>query len=87
MWWGPDTAPGSLMIYDGDLFPAWTGDAFLGALAGQKLIRVDLDGETAAEGEEWEMGARIREVEEGPDGAIWLLQDGEGGLLLELRPE
>lgn len=87
MWWGPDTAPGSLMIYDGDLFPAWTGDAFLGALAGQKLIRVDLDGETAAEGEEWEMGARIREVEEGPDGAIWLLQDGDGGLLLELRPE
>lgn len=85
-WWGPETAPGSLMIYDGDLFPAWTGDAFLGALAGQKLIRVDLDGENAAEGEEWDMGARIREVEEGPDGAIWLLQDGDGGLLLELRP-
>lgn len=85
--WGPDTAPGSLMIYQGSLFPAWTGDAFLGALAGQALIRVDLDGETAAEGETFPMGARIRAVEEGPDGAIWLLQDGEGGKLLELRPE
>lgn len=86
MYWGPETAPGSLMIYDGDLFPAWKGDAFLGALAGQKLIRVNLDGEAATEGEEWDMGARIREVEEGPDGAIWLLQDGDGALLLELRP-
>lgn len=86
MWWGPNTAPGSLMIYDGDLFPAWQGDAFVGTLAGRSLIRVDLDGESAAEGETWSMGARIREVEEGPDGAIWLLQDGDGGRLLELRP-
>lgn len=85
--WTPSISPGSLMIYDGDLFPAWTGDAFLGALSGEALYRVDLDGESATEAENWPMGARIREVEEGPDGAIWLLQDGDGGKLLELRPE
>lgn len=84
--WTPSISPGSLMIYSGGLFPAWTGDAFLGALSGEALVRVDLDGESASEAENWPMGERIREVEEGPDGAIWLLQDGTGGLLLELRP-
>ncbi|HJE51341.1 MAG TPA: PQQ-dependent sugar dehydrogenase [Tessaracoccus flavescens] len=86
VWWGPKTAPGSLMIYQGDLFPAWKGDAFVGALAGQALFRVDLDGETAAEAKKWDMGARIRAVAESPDGAIWVLEDGTGGRLLELRP-
>ena len=59
---------------------------FLGGLSGERLIRVDLEGEGATEAENWPMGARIREVEEGPDGAIWLLQDGDGAKLLELRP-
>lgn len=87
VFWTPSISPGSLMIYHGDLFPAWKGDAFLGALSGQALQRVDLDGETATEAENWPMGARIRAVEEGPDGAIWLLQDEAGGKLLELRPK
>ncbi|MCG6568312.1 PQQ-dependent sugar dehydrogenase [Tessaracoccus sp. ZS01] len=86
VFWTPSISPGSLMIYQGSLFPGWTGDAFLGALSGEALVRVKLDGETAAEQETWPMGARIRAVEEGPDGAIWLLQDGESALLLELRP-
>ncbi|MHA6513785.1 PQQ-dependent sugar dehydrogenase [Tessaracoccus sp. Z1128] len=84
--WTPSISPGSLMIYHGDLFPAWKGDAFLGALSGEALVRVDLDGEGAAVAEEWPMGERIRAVAEGPDGAIWLLEDGDGGKLLELRP-
>lgn len=87
VFWTPSISPGSLMIYRGDLFPGWQGDAFLGGLSGQRLIRVQLDGENATEQENWEMGARIREVEEGPDGAIWLLQDGDAAKLLELRPE
>ena len=86
VFWNPSVSPGSLMIYQGDLFPNWKGDAFMGALSGQRLVRVDLNGTAAAERENWPMGARIREVEEGPDGAIWLLQDGVGGKLLELRP-
>lgn len=84
--WTPSISPGSLMIYTGDLFPAWKGDAFLGALSGEALVRVDLDGESATTAENWPMGARIRAVAQAPDGAIWLLQDGSGGRLLELRP-
>lgn len=85
-WWNPAISPGSLMIYSGDLFPDWTGDAFLGALSGEALVRVDLDGTTAGDDEIFEMGERIREVVEGPDGAIWLLEDAGAGRLLKLTP-
>lgn len=86
VFWTPSISPGSLMIYGGGLFPAWRGDAFLGALSGEALVRVDLAGEAATVAETWPMTTRIRAVAEGPDGAIWLLEDGEGGRLLELRP-
>jgi glucose/arabinose dehydrogenase len=83
-------SPAGLMIYSGRMFPQWRGDAFLGALSGKALIRVDLDGANAREGERWDMGQRIREVEEGPDGSIYVLEDergGSGGRLLRLfRP-
>lgn len=84
--WNPAISPGSLMIYSGDMFPAWKGDAFIGALSGEALVRVDLDGETARKADQWPMETRIREVEQGPDGAIWLLTDGEDGKLLKLTP-
>ena len=86
VWWTPSISPGSLMIYRGNAFPAWRGDAFVGALSGQALIRIDLDGTSASKGDQWPMGARIREVEQGPDGSIWLLEDGPGGRLLQLTP-
>lgn len=78
------------MIYSGDLFKDWKGSAFLGGLGAQALIRVKLDGENAVKADQWEMGARIREVEQGPDGAIWLLEDGDNGSegrLLKLTPK
>ena len=56
------------------------------ALGGEALVRVDLDGETARKADQWPMETRIREVEQGPDGAIWLLTDGEDGKLLKLTP-
>ncbi len=84
--WTPSVSPGSLMIYQGDLFPEWTGDAFLGALSGEALIRVDLEGTDAVGEEQWPMGKRIRAVEEGPDGSIWLLEDKVNGRLLQLTP-
>jgi glucose/arabinose dehydrogenase len=75
------------MIYSGAMFPAWRGDAFVGALSGEALIRVHLDGDTATKADQWPMDARIREVEQAPDGAIWLLQDGpSSGRLLRLTP-
>ena len=89
VWWNPVISPAGLMIYSGKLFPQWRGDAFIGGLSSQALIRVDLDGTAAKKGDQWPMGARIREVEEGPDGAIWLLEDGgrgSNGRLLKLTP-
>jgi glucose/arabinose dehydrogenase len=87
--WNPSISPAGLMIYSGRLFRQWRGDAFMGALSGESLLRIDLDGATARQSERWPMGARIREVEEGPDGAIYLLEDGRNGgigRLLRLTP-
>lgn len=84
VWWNPSVSPGSLMIYSGSQFPQWQGDAFVGALSGRALIRVDLDGTRATKGDQWDMGQRIREVEQGPDGSIWLLEDAPGGRLLQV---
>jgi glucose/arabinose dehydrogenase len=80
-------SPAGLMIYSGRMFPQWRGSAFLGGLSGRTLIRVAITGATAREAERWDMGARIREVEQGPDGAIYVLEDtrgGTGGRLLRL---
>jgi glucose/arabinose dehydrogenase len=85
--WNPVISPGGLIIYSGDMFPEWKGDAFIGGLSSEALIRVDIDGTNAAKGDQWEMGHRIREVEQGPDGALWVLEDGDDGRLLKLtRP-
>ena len=86
VWWNPSISPGSLMIYSGTLFAPWQGDAFVGALSGQALIRVDLDSTSGRKADQWDLGARIREVEQGPDGAIYLLEDGPRGRLLRLTP-
>lgn len=88
--WNPAISPGGLIVYSGKLFPQWAGDLFIGGLSSQALVRVDIDGTNAAKGDQWPMGARIREVEEGPDGAIWLLEDGRDGSqgrLLKLTPK
>lgn len=88
--WNPAISPGGLMVYSGKLFPQWKGDLFIGGLSSQALVRVDVNGTNAAKGDQWPMGARIREVEEGPDGAIWLLEDGgqgSQGRLLKLTPK
>ncbi|MFM9979049.1 MAG: PQQ-dependent sugar dehydrogenase [Sphingomonadaceae bacterium] len=87
--WTPSISPAGLMIYSGKRWPQWRGDAFIGGLSSQALIRVDIDGTNAVKGDQWPMGARIREVEEGPDGTIWLLEDSRGGSqgrLLKLEP-
>lgn len=90
VFWNPAISPGGLMIYSGDMFEDWKGSAFLGGLGAKALIRVKLDGENATKADQWAMGARIREVEQGPDGAIWVLEDGANGSqgrLLKLTPK
>ena len=56
----------------------------LGGLSSQTLIRVALNGTTASKGDQWDMGARVRDVAEAPDGAIWLIEDE--GALVRLTP-
>jgi len=85
VWWNPSISPGSLMIYTGDKFPQWKGDALIGALSGEAFIHVDIDGDKARKADEWPMGARIRAVDQGPDGSVYLLEDG--GRLLRLDPK
>ncbi len=85
-WWNPVIAPAGFIIYSANLFPAWQGSGFMGGLASRALIRIEFDGTSAREADRFDMGQRIREVEQGPDGAIYLLEDGSGGRLLKLSP-
>lgn len=86
-WWTPVIAPAGFIIYSGDLFPYFRGSGFIGGLASQALVRIEFNGNTGREAERYAMGKRIREVEQGPDGAIWLLEDGAGARLLKLTPK
>lgn len=86
VWWTPVISPGDLMIYSADLFADWQGDGFVAGLSAEALIRIEFDGEDAREAERYDMGRRIRAVEQGPDGAIWVLEDRSNGRLLKLTP-
>ncbi len=86
-YWVPAISPAGFVIYDGDMFPDWQGDGFLGGLSSRALVHVDMTDERAAEIERFEWGQRIREVEQGPDGALWVLEDRAGGRLLKLTPK
>jgi glucose/arabinose dehydrogenase len=83
-WWNPSISPGGLIIYRGGKWPQWKGDAFIPALSANALIRVHLSGETATKADQWDMGARIRSVAQGPGGEIYVLEDGSGARLLRL---
>ncbi len=85
-YWVPSIAPSGLVIYSGEGFPQWTGDVFIGGLVSRALIRVELNGTEAAEVERFEWGKRIREVEQGPNGLLWVLEDRDGGRLIKLSP-
>lgn len=85
-WWTPVIAPAGFVIYSGNLFPWYRGKGFMGGLASQALIEIEFDGTQAREARRYPMGRRIREVEQGPEGALWLLEDGSGGRLLKLTP-
>ncbi|MEM7703904.1 MAG: PQQ-dependent sugar dehydrogenase [Pseudomonadota bacterium] len=89
IWWTPVVSPGDLMIYGGKLFEAWRGNAFVAGLSSNAIVRIRLDADGAEEVERYAMGARIRSLEEGPNGAIWVLEDerrGSQGRLLKLTP-
>jgi glucose/arabinose dehydrogenase len=87
-YWDPSIAPSGAAFYTGDVFPEWKGNLFVGALAGQALHRLVLDGEKVV-GEEallTELRERVRDVRMGPDGVLWLLTDSPDGRILRVVP-
>lgn len=87
--WTPVISPGHLMVYSGDAFPEWRGNLLAAGLSSRAIVRIELDGDTATEAERYPMGARIRSVVQGPDGALWVLEDERReskGRLLKLTP-
>ena len=87
--WTPDIGPAGMTFYTGTLFPAWQGDLFVSALAGRHLVRLVLSGDRVV-GEERllaDLKQRIRGVEQGPDGALYVLTDGNDGKILKLTPK
>ncbi len=87
-YWDPVISPSGMTIYSGKLFPEWRGNIFVGGLSGKALVRLVMKGDRVV-GEErllTERGARIREVVEGPDGALYLLTDAQNGSLLRIAP-
>lgn len=88
--WTPVISPSSFIIYTGKPFADWNGDGFIGGLSSKALVRIEFSGNSAKEAARYDMGERIREVEQGPDGNLWLLEDqmnGSGGRLLLLTPK
>jgi glucose/arabinose dehydrogenase len=86
IYWVPSISPTTLLIYSGRMFPQWRGNGFIGSLSGESLIRVTFSGNSAQKAERWQLGKRIRWVGQGPEGAIYLLEDGDGAHLVRLTP-
>jgi aldose sugar dehydrogenase len=86
--WRPSIAPSGMAFYTGNRFPAWTGNLFVGALAGQHLARLVLDGDKVIAEERLlgDLDERIRDVRQGPDGFLYVLTDNPRGRLLRIVP-
>jgi glucose/arabinose dehydrogenase len=89
IYWVPVIAPGNLMFYRGkQTFPQWDGNGFIGGMGTQTLNRIVFDGHGGAKtAERWNVGKRIRDVEEGPDGSLWMLEDAMPGALIHVTPK
>jgi len=88
IYWTPVIAPGNLFFYKGSLFPEWKGSAFVSGLSTMSISRITFDGKGGAKpAERWSIGQRVRDVEEAPDGAMWLVVDSATGGLYRLTPK
>jgi glucose/arabinose dehydrogenase len=89
LYWVPIIAPGNLMFYTGtQTFPQWNGNGFISGLASQSLTRIVFDGKGGAKvGDRWNVGRRIRDVKQGPDGSLWMLEDANPGALIHVTPK
>ena len=88
LYWVPVIAPGNLMFYKGtQTFPQWNGSGFIGGMSTMTLNRLVFDGKGGARvADRWNVGLRVRDVEEGPDGSLWMLEDANPGALIHVTP-
>lgn len=89
IWWTPVISPADMIVYQGDLFGDWQGDALVAGLSSRSIVRIEIDGQSAREIDRYDMGARIRALAEADDGSLWVLEDDRGssaGRLLKLTP-
>ena len=84
--WNPVIAPGDFLFYSGKLWPEWRNQALATGMASQAIVRVSLAGDKGTEEARYPMGKRIRDIVEADDGALYVIEDGAGGRLLELTP-
>jgi aldose sugar dehydrogenase len=89
LYWTPVIAPGNLMFYRGkQTFPQWDGSGFVSGLASRALVRLEFDGKGGAKAvERWDIGKRIRDVAQAPDGSLWMLEDANPGALIHVTPK
>ncbi len=88
IYWTPIIAPGNIIFYNGAMFPQWKGSALVSGLATKGLFRITFDGKGGAKpAERWDVGHRIRDVEVGPDGSLWMLEDSRTGGLYHVTPK
>src|SRR3984957_1309597 len=88
IYWTPVIAPGNLIFYKGAMFPQWNGSALVSGLGSETINRITFDGQGGAKpAERWDVGHRIRDVEVGPDGALWMLEDSKPGGLFRVTPK
>jgi len=88
-YWDPVIAPSGMTFYTGDLFPAWKGDLFIGGLGSQSLVRLEVDAKGNVSGEERllrDQKERIRDVKQGPEGALYVVTDNPKGRVLKIVP-
>ncbi|MBL8234967.1 MAG: PQQ-dependent sugar dehydrogenase, partial [Bryobacterales bacterium] len=89
LYWVPVIAPGNLMFYRGKkTFPQWDGSGFISGLGSQSITRIVFDGKGGAKpAERWNVGKRIRDVAQAPDGSLWMLEDANPGALIHVTPK
>src|SRR5262245_19701485 len=87
-YWVPSIAPSGMTFYTGDLFPRWRGNLFIGTLIAETLVWLEVSGKTIGNEERLlqQLHERIRDVRQGPDGALWLVTDSSSGRILRVAP-
>ena len=85
-YWDPVIAPSGMTFYTGDRYPGWKGSAFVGSLGTSSLVRLTIDNGRVTGEERYLIGSRVRDVQQGPDGLLYLVTDADDGQLLRLVP-